>query len=122
MAENFKPQLHTRLTEFLLLPALSCLFIYARLQSAKRSQSRGFLFSPFRELYRESLYMCILILVWPLFPHACCYWFACWMDLLVCTLPLVVHAHDLCSCSFCLLFLIINDIKSLRFAYLLNWP
>ena len=61
-------QLHTRLTQFLLTVVrwlLSGSFIYARLQSAERSQSRRFMISLPGELYRESSYMCILILVYP---------------------------------------------------------
>ena len=98
-------------------PALSCLFIYARLQPAERSQSRRFAFSPFRELYRDRLYICILILGCPFFPYGCCYWFARSMDFLVCIWACVLHthsccviviyflhAHGLCSCSFWLLF------------------
>ena len=46
---------------------LSCLFICARLQSLERSQSRSFMISPSRELYSDSLCMCILILVHLLF-------------------------------------------------------
>ena len=59
-------QLHTRLINYnWLLRALSGLFIYACLQSAERSLSRRFIISPSRELYRESLCMSILRLVWP---------------------------------------------------------
>ena len=49
------------------LPALSCLLIYERLQSSKRSQSKRFTFSPIWELYSDRLYMCILIFV----HHSC---------------------------------------------------
>ena len=45
-----------------LLPALSGPLIYARLQSAERSQSRRF--SPSQELYCDCFCMYILILVW----------------------------------------------------------
>ena len=49
---SLNTQLHTRLTEFLLFSTpLSCPFVYARLQSAERSQSRRFRFSPSRGFY-----------------------------------------------------------------------
>ena len=59
------------LNSFWLLPAMSCLFICAHLQSTECCLSRRFAFSTSRELYRNNLCMCILILVCPFFPHAC---------------------------------------------------
>ena len=47
------------------LPALFGPFVYARLQSAERSQCKRFMISPSRELYRERLCICVLRLVWP---------------------------------------------------------
>ena len=47
------------------LPDLSTSFICAHLQSAECSLSKRFAFLPSRELYSDSLYMCILILVCP---------------------------------------------------------
>ena len=41
-------------------------------QSNEPSWSRRFAFLPSRELYRDRLYMCILILVYSFFSHACC--------------------------------------------------
>ena len=97
-----------------LLPSLSGPFIYALLQSAEHSQSRRFMFSPSRELYREIQCMCILILVWPaclvllvylegvscisVHTNCCCVYFCC-----VCVFYLF-HTHGLGYCSFCLLF------------------
>ena len=57
------------------LPALSCPFIVQHEQSKERFWSRRFSFSPSRELYRDRLYIYLLILIYPFFPHACCYWF-----------------------------------------------
>ena len=56
-------------------------------------------------------------------PHTC-WWFIwkvfyilvyyCVGFLYICVIYLF-HAHDLCSCSFCLLFLVLNDVRSFRF-------
>ena len=62
--EMFKHSTQNWLNYYWLLPALCAHFIYARLQSAGPSQSRRFMISPSRELYRESLCMCIPILVY----------------------------------------------------------
>ena len=57
------------------LTALSCPCLVQREQSKEHSWSRRFLFSPSGELYRDCLYICILILVYNFFSDACCYWF-----------------------------------------------
>ena len=111
---------HTRLTELLLTRCLLCL---ARLYVHTFSLQNVLAFS--RELYRDRLYMCILILVCPFFPYACWFWFtwivfdvivsvclcrvqlgSCWVILIY-----LFHAHDLCSCSFCLLFFMKKGIQ-----------
>ena len=57
---------NTRLTELSLsITRFLLLFIYARLQSAERSQSKKFAFSPAWEFNNDRLYMCILIIVCP---------------------------------------------------------
>ena len=60
-------------------------------------------------------------------PHACCWWFI-WKafdvfvcvfcvdnnSCCVCSLAYLFHTHDICSCSFCLLFVVLNDIYHAR--------
>ena len=105
------------LNYYWLVARLFCLFICARLQSAERSCSL--------ELYRNRLYMCIFILVCPscllwlgylevcicVHSASCCSYFCCVFVIL--SYPF--HVHDLCFCSFCLLFLMLNDIRSFPF-------
>ena len=83
------------------------------------------------------LYMCITILVYPFFRHACCYWFNCivfnvfvivqFVYVACCMFAyyyshtdvvgvlLVASSSQLLHYSFCLIFLMLNDIKSFRF-------
>ena len=59
-------QLHTRLIKFLLTVARFVLPLYIRTHSVCRTFSMyKFAFLPSRELYRDRLYMCIFILVYP---------------------------------------------------------
>ena len=51
------------------LPAFSCLFIYARLQSAERSQCRRFAFLPPQ---KSTVTACMCEFSWLSIPHACC--------------------------------------------------
>ena len=82
-----------------------------RLQSAEYSQSWRFTISPSRELYCDSLHMCILILVCPFFPYACyCCFIWNMFDVFVsvylrCACVFYFfHTHYLWFCSFRLLF------------------
>ena len=85
--------------------ALSCPFIYARLQSSERSQSRRFGFSPSLELYRDCLYMCILILVFPLMLVVIGLLVPCSTYFLVYTCVLCTHYLLLRFLSLCLRYL-----------------
>ena len=53
------------LNSYCVLIAIFVPFICTRLQSAERSQSRMFIMSPSREIYRVSFCICFLILVCP---------------------------------------------------------
>ena len=104
-----RTQLHTRLTEFLLLT-------FVRFVLPFYIPTFGVL--PSQKLFCDYLVVCLVpvTLLYLSIPYACCYWFTYSMDLLLCicgmcivyTLFLIViylfHAHDLCSCCFCLLF------------------
>ena len=57
------------LNSYWLLPVLSCLFICSRLQSDERSQSRIFVFSHSRELYREKTLLIACSLTFISFAH-----------------------------------------------------
>ena len=111
--------------------ALPCPFIIQHEQSNELSWSRRFAFSPFRELYRDHLYICILTLVCPFFLSSLLCLF--YLDRVRCILftSLVVCSLTFISCWRCWLFtcnklvivvpiafakLMLNDIRSFRFA------
>ena len=123
---------HKLIEILLIVAALSWLFIYARLQSAERSQSRRFAFLSSREIFGDRLYMCMFILVFPscllllgylegvrcicssLYVYCVHTATRCVCFRRVCVIYLF-HTHDLCSCSCSLLFLMLNDIRSFPF-------
>ena len=86
------------LNSYWLLSALSCLFIYASIQSDEGSGNGTFGFSPSWEFFCDYLVVCIVLVTFA-------YMFMCSMDLLVCIcMVCIVHTFPLVALSLSISF------------------